>query len=101
MDQVIDTLVDGFSGLWFYCIDGEVSSFPHYHMDSGLPFISELVLSTNTYIPDKYSVSNVQSRSHALVKPCFVLFSYLGSTPCSYFVALLEVGFEVLYVLGV
>ncbi len=73
-----------FSGLWFYCIDREVSSFPHYHMDGGLPFISELVLSTNAYVPDKYSVSNVQSRrSHTLVKPCFVLFSYLGSTPCS------------------
>lgn len=91
-----------FSGPWFDCVDGEVPSFPHYHMDSGLPFISKLVLSTNTYVPDKYSVSNVQNRrSHTLVEPWFVLFGYLGSTPYGYFVALFEVGFVVLYVLGV
>ena len=44
-----------FSGLWFDCVDGEVSSFHHYHMNSGLPFISELVLSTNTFLTSSLS----------------------------------------------
>lgn len=34
-------------------------------------------------------------------EPCFVLFSYHGSTPFNYFVAVLKVGFEGLYILSV
>lgn len=33
-------------------VDREISSLFHYHMNSGLPLVSEFVLSLNTYVPD-------------------------------------------------
>lgn len=71
-------------------------------MDGGLPFISELVLSTNTFLTSTLSpMSRAEGVTRLSNLVLFFSATLAALLVAILYFALLKVGFEMLYILGV